>query len=85
VEIRLASTSKPAAVLALDQSGTERGLFSLPAGSKPEMRTVVRTGSAFEKPGEYVVELRQDGQRVAETRFTVAPDWKAAVVNACQP
>jgi Gram-negative bacterial TonB protein C-terminal len=85
MEIQLASTSKPAAVLAVDRSGTERGLFSLPAGSKPETRTVVRTGSAFEKPGEYIVELRQDGQSVAETRFTVAPDWKAAVVNACQP
>ena len=71
------------AVIGVAPGGRERVL--LPAGKivSRSLRGTVKTGDFFSRAGEYVVQLRQGDKTIAEGGFTVAPDERSAVVNAC--
>ena len=66
--------------------GAERILWKgPPAGSAAEIRESVKTGGFFARAGDYRLELRAGGRVLATTTLTIAPDFHAAIVNACEP
>ncbi len=70
------------AVVALAPGGASRVL--LPTGSvAPHTRETVKTGSFFEKAGDYQIRLQHGERKIGESLFTVAADEHSAVVNAC--
>ena len=73
-----------AEIVAHSPSRTEKKLLSVPASSSPvELRETVSTGRFFSKSGDYRLELRSGGKTLAFTTLTIAPDFKSAIVNAC--
>ena len=71
------------AVIGVAPGGKQRVL--LPAGKTGtrSLYATVKTGDFFSRAGEYLVQLRQGDKTIAEGSFTVAPDERSAVVNAC--
>jgi|RhiMetdeSRZDD1v2_1073273.scaffolds.fasta_scaffold00223_7 hypothetical protein len=73
-----------AEIFARSPSGAEKKLLSLPSSSAPvELRETVSTGRFFAKSGDYRLELKSGGKTLAYTTLTIAPDFKSAIVNAC--
>lgn len=70
-------------VVAVAPGGTERVLVAAGSATSRQIRTTVRTGGFFSKPGEYRVSLRRGDTTIGEGAFTVAADEASAVVNAC--
>ena len=62
-------------------------LLAIPASDAPQgIRQTVPAGKIFAGAGQYRVELRGAGSSVlASARFTVADDFRGAVINACEP
>ena len=81
-------TSAPegARAVAVAPGGSERVLWKGKAGAAPaEIRETVKTGRFLEDAGDYRLELRAGGRVLAMTTVTIAPDFTAAIVNACEP
>lgn len=73
-------------IAAVDPDGAERILWKgSPSGSPAEVRETVKTGGFFARPGDYRLELRAGERVLATTTLTIAPDFAAAIVNACEP
>ena len=70
-------------VVAVGPGGAERVLVPTGRATSRQIRTTVRTGNFFSKPGEYRVSLRRGETSIGEGGFTVAADEATAVVNAC--
>lgn len=70
-------------VVAIAPGGATRVL--VPAGKigSKRIRTTVKTGDFFSRPGEYVLRLRHNDRPIAQGGFTVAEDESSALVNAC--
>jgi hypothetical protein len=73
-------------IAAVAPDGAERILWKgSPSGSPVEVRETVKTGGFFARPGDYRLELRAGDRVLATTTLTIAPDFEAAIVNACEP
>ena len=73
-------------IAAVAPDGAERILWKgPPSGGPAEIRETVKTGNFFASPGDYRLELRAGGRVLATTTLTIAPDYEAAIVNACEP
>lgn len=76
--------AQPGAIVAVAPGGQTRTLIALPVSDAPaELRRTVEAGKAFAGTGVYTVELRRGETALASSRFTVADEYRAAVINAC--
>lgn len=81
-----AAASGGATIVAVAPGGAEKVLLSIPAATPPiEVRETVGTGRFLLGAGDYALELRAGGRRLAATTVTVAAGFETAVVNACEP
>ena len=81
-----AAASGGASIVAVAPGGAEKVLLAIPATTPPvEVRETVGTGRFLHKAGDYTLELRAGGKRLAGTTVTVATGFETAVVNACEP
>ncbi len=71
-------------IVAVAPDGGERTLWK-GASSAADVRETVKTGKFFARPGDYRLELRAGSRSLASTALTIAPDFTAAIVNACEP
>lgn len=75
-----------AAIVAVAPGGAEQTLLSIPAAPAPlEIRETVKAGRFFAAAGDYKVELRAAGIRLAATTVTIAAGFESAIINACEP
>ena len=62
-----------------------RALLMVPPFDAPQdIRQTIAANKIFAAAGEYVLELR-GSSTLATTHFTVAEDYRGAVINACEP
>jgi hypothetical protein len=74
-----------AEVVAVAPGGRTKTLVKIPASSSPqEIRQTVATEKFFDAAGAYRVELRAS-KVLASADFTIADDYRGAVINACEP
>jgi hypothetical protein len=75
-----------ASVIAVAPDKQTKTLLTIPAADAPqEIRQTIAVGKFFAAPGEYRIELRGAGTTaLASARFTVADDFRGAVINACE-
>ncbi len=75
------------AVVVVAPDGQVHTLLTIPPAEAPqEMRQTVPSARVFSAAGQYRVELRGAGtSALASARFTVADDFRGAVINACDP
>ena len=74
-----------AEIVAVAPDGRTKTLVKLPASNNPqEVRQTVATEKFFAAAGTYRLELRAS-KVLAWADFTVAEDYRAAVINACEP
>ncbi len=73
-------------VVAMAPDGKERILLRIPASDRPvDASETVSTGDFLSAAGDYRLELRSGGKKVAWTTLTIADDYTRAIVNACRP
>ena len=73
-------------IAAVSPDGAERILWKgSPSGSPAEVRETVKTGGFFARAGDYRLELRAGDRVLSTTTLTIAPNFEAAIVNACEP
>jgi hypothetical protein len=76
--------SEPGTIVAVAPGGQTRSLVTLPASTAPqELNQTVDTAKFFAAAGVYRVEMRAPALR-ASSRLTIAPDYREAVINACE-
>lgn len=79
----------PGSVVVVAPDKQMHTLLTIPASDAPqEIRQTVPAGKVFAGAGQYRVELRGAGSAelaLASARFTVADDFRGAVINACEP
>jgi hypothetical protein len=74
-----------AEVVAVAPGGRTKTLVKIPASSSPqEIRQTVAAEKFFDAAGGYRVELRAS-KVLASADFTIADDYRGAVINACEP
>jgi hypothetical protein len=82
---RLSKLAAPGGtVVAIAPSGQTKTLLTIPASdAAQQIHQTVSTGKFFAAAGEYRLELRAS-KMLASARFTVAEDFRGAVINACE-
>jgi hypothetical protein len=81
-------TAAPAGarIVAIAPGGAESVIWKgTPAAVPFELRETVKVGNALSTAGDHRLELRAGGKVLASTTVTIAADFTAAIVNACEP
>jgi hypothetical protein len=74
-----------AEIVAVAPDGQTLTLVKVPASNRPQdVRQTVATGKFFAATGTYRLELRAS-KVLASAHFTIADDYRGAVINACEP
>lgn len=74
-----------AAIVAVAPNAQTKTLLTIPSSdASREVRQTVAAGNFFSPAGTYRVELRAKDATLAAARFTIAEDYKDAVINACE-